>query len=91
MAAIALAVLSFTVPLIIYRYSGNVQIARVVFFPFGVYQYVRSVVRAPGYQDVMYGECIVPHCDLASILLTIVFSGVVYYSIAVLLLRGLSR
>ena len=70
---------------IAYRVFNNVVLASVLLFTVRIYLRIRPLFRAPGYQDIMYGECVIPYCDQISIVITLILSALIYYSIAVFL------
>lgn len=88
---LGLAGLSFMLALVAYRNVGSVRLAGTMFVPLRLYLLVRPRLRAPGYQDVMDGECLVPACDHIAILLTIVVSGLVYFALATGLIAAYHR
>lgn len=88
---IGLALASFGTAGIVYRVFADVSLASTLFFPIRIYQRIRPVLRAPGYQDVMYGECLIPYCDEWSLSITVVVSGCGYYLAALALLRLVNR
>lgn len=65
-----------------YALFGDVAAARALFFPLWIHQTLYPLLRAPGVQDVMYGDCLLPYCDLVSLAITIVVSGTIYYLLA---------
>lgn len=91
MLTLGLAGLSFVLALVAYRFVGSVWLAGTVFFPLRLLLLVQPHLRAPGYQDVMYGECLVPYCDQIALILTILVSGIVYYALATGLLAAYHR
>lgn len=78
---VGLLVGSFLLAGLFYRLDRLV-LAGWVLVPFRIYQAVIPVFREPGYQDVMYGGCRVPYCDQASLVVTVLVSGAVYYVLA---------
>lgn len=70
---------------IAYRVLDSVVLAGTLFFPLRVYLWLRPRVRAPGYQDIMMGDCLIPYCDSVAAALTIGLSILLYYTAAVVL------
>lgn len=80
--ALGLSLVSFGAAAMTYALVDDVATARVLFFPVWVHQTLYPLLREPGVQNVMYGDCLLPYCDVVGFAITTVVSGTVYYLLA---------
>jgi hypothetical protein len=64
----------------------NYPVEWVFGFPFMLYFEIYPLLRKPGYDDIQYGECLVPNCDMWSILIAALISVALYYFLAHIIL-----
>lgn len=88
---IGLLIASFGLAAIAYQFFNSIFLTSALFFPIRIYHRIRPILREPGYQDVMYGDCLIPYCDQASVVITVVVSAVLYFSLAAVILRVVSE
>lgn len=50
----------------------------VLVFPFRLYLGIYPMLRQPGYDDIQFGACRVPHCDTWSVLVVAAISVLAY-------------